>query len=228
MQNLTHTNIFETDDPDKEEIREYIISAIGEPENNPDFFCVEPTQNRQSIGIEQTRGMINWLQLKPYHAEQKIAVIREAEKLTLEAQNSLLKTLEEPPATSMIFLITKNHKALIKTIISRSQLIRLARTDQNKSREENLQNFAAELLTSPLKDQLKWIDDTSKIKNPVERKETIREFLSSVHEVIHAQNSKRVQLQNSKLLESANQALSRNISNRLILENIFFNFENAS
>lgn len=90
--------------------------------NHPDFIVVE---GDNSIGIDKIRELKEKLALKPYQASAKVVLVLQADKLTLAAQNSLLKTLEEPPPKSQIFLETTNLNLLLPTIISRSQIIKL-------------------------------------------------------------------------------------------------------
>ena len=75
------------------------------------------------IKIEQIRELIYKLSLKPYSSKYKVAVIDEAEELTLEAANALLKALEEPKSYTVIILITANPEKLPQTILSRVQKI---------------------------------------------------------------------------------------------------------
>jgi len=90
--------------------------------SHPDFFLVN---GLSSIGIDQIRDLEKKLALKSYKAKIKIAVINEAEKLTLPAQNALLKTLEEPPPNSLIILTAAKKDLLLPTIISRCHVRRL-------------------------------------------------------------------------------------------------------
>ena len=87
---------------------------------NPDLLILEPDP---SIGIKEVRQLESFLSRKPYQKDKKIAVIKQAQTLTLPAQNALLKTLEEPPANSLIALLTSSPNKLLPTIISRCQLI---------------------------------------------------------------------------------------------------------
>jgi len=89
---------------------------------HPDLILLEPTA---SIGIEMIRQLQKRLFLKPYSAPVKAALIKEAEKLTIPAQNALLKTLEEPPANSLIILTASKTDLLLPTVVSRCQLIKL-------------------------------------------------------------------------------------------------------
>jgi len=88
--------------------------------NHPDFFLLE---DQSSIKISHVRELQHQLSLKPYTAPFKVALINEADKLTLPAQHALLKTLEEPPASSVIILTAPNKETLLPTIVSRCQII---------------------------------------------------------------------------------------------------------
>ncbi|MCX6726090.1 MAG: hypothetical protein NT052_02135 [Candidatus Shapirobacteria bacterium] len=90
--------------------------------NNPDFWLVE---EKDSIKIDQIRELQKQLSLKPFLSANKVIILSEAEKMTLPAQNSLLKILEEPPENSIIILTAQNKKMLLPTIISRCQIIKL-------------------------------------------------------------------------------------------------------
>lgn len=89
--------------------------------NHPDFKIIRPIEN--SITIEQIRGLQKDLVYKPYESEWKIYIIDNADLMTLEAANSLLKTLEEPPHYAVIIMITSRKDGLLPTIISRCQLL---------------------------------------------------------------------------------------------------------
>ena len=85
--------------------------------NNPDFVLIEPDGN--SIKIAQIREMQENVYTKPIVSRKKVFIINDSDKMTEEAQNSLLKTLEEPPEYIMIILITANENKLLNTIKSR-------------------------------------------------------------------------------------------------------------
>jgi DNA polymerase III gamma/tau subunit len=92
------------------------------PPNHPDFLVLE---DNQSIKISQIRELQKKLSLKPYSASVKVALINEAERLTIPAQHALLKTLEEPPAATIIILTTQTKESLLPTIVSRCQVVTL-------------------------------------------------------------------------------------------------------
>lgn len=85
--------------------------------NNPDFIEIEPEQGK--IKIEKIREMQRKVAEKPIISERKVYIINDAETMTTEAQNCLLKTLEEPPEYITIILITSNENSLLGTIKSR-------------------------------------------------------------------------------------------------------------
>ena len=86
-------------------------------QNHPDFLYIEPDGN--SIKIEQIRYLQRKIQEKPIISNKKVYIINDADKMTQEAQNCLLKTLEEPPEYSIIILIGSNENAFLNTIKSR-------------------------------------------------------------------------------------------------------------
>ncbi len=89
--------------------------------NHPDFLYIEPDGN--SIKIEQIRYLQRKIQEKPIISDKKVYIINDADKMTTEAQNCLLKTLEEPPEYSTIILIGSNENAFLNTIKSRCMKI---------------------------------------------------------------------------------------------------------
>jgi len=78
-----------------------------------------------SMGIDLVRELEHKISLKPYQGKMKSVIIHGAEKLTLEAQNAILKTLEEPPPNTILILTVPNEDFLLPTIVSRCQIIHL-------------------------------------------------------------------------------------------------------
>lgn len=90
--------------------------------NHPDVWLVEPTGS--SIGIDQIRRLRSQINLMPYEARCKVYIIKRADMMTEEAQNALLKTLEEPPRRSLLILTSSNPRSLLSTITSRCQVLK--------------------------------------------------------------------------------------------------------
>lgn len=90
--------------------------------NHPDIIRVSH-EKPNTIGVEDIRKVTGDIAIKPYSSDKKIYIINEAEKMTVQAQNALLKTLEEPPEYAVILLLTTNVEALLPTIQSRCVLL---------------------------------------------------------------------------------------------------------
>lgn len=92
--------------------------------NQPDIIYV--THEKASIGIDDIRIQVNNdILVKPFMSKYKIYIIDEADKMTEQAQNALLKTMEEPPEYAIIILLTDNINRLLSTILSRSIVLNL-------------------------------------------------------------------------------------------------------
>jgi len=85
--------------------------------NNPDITVINEQEN--TIKTEQIKNLVADVLEKPIQGKKKIYIINNSENMTKEAQNSLLKTLEEPPEYIIIILVTSNENSLINTIKSR-------------------------------------------------------------------------------------------------------------
>ena len=93
--------------------------------NHPDLIYVTH-EKPASIGVEDVRSQINdTMAVRPYNGGYKIYIVDEAEKMTVQAQNALLKTIEEPPAYGVILLLTSNEDAFLSTILSRCVQLKL-------------------------------------------------------------------------------------------------------
>ena len=92
------------------------------PAEHPDFHAVRPESKSRHITVEQVRELERELYLRPFTAPLKVAVIFDAERMCLggaSAANAFLKTLEEPPAHTLILLTSGRPAMLLPTIISR-------------------------------------------------------------------------------------------------------------
>ena len=93
--------------------------------NQPDIITVKH-EKPMTISVDEIREQINGdIMIKPYSSPYKIYIIPEADLMTVQAQNALLKTLEEPPEYAVIFLLTENADALLATIRSRCVMLKL-------------------------------------------------------------------------------------------------------
>lgn len=213
MVNIPQSTIFQTHSGLIEEIGDQIKKVIPNTENNPDLLIVK-IESTQSIGIKQIKELIHWAQLRPFQEKYKLAVIEQAEKLTTEAQNSLLKTLEEPPKSAYIFLVTPNPKSLLPTIRSRTAIYKIESTNE----------FSQEVFDMPkdIKSQIELINKITKTNDPKAKKNNIQKLLLALHQEAKSQNNHY----NLHLIEQTQRALKRNCNIKLIAENLIFNYQN--
>ena len=117
------------------------LECQAEPANRPCGVCHSCTQFLSGnhpdvifpghekptvIGVDDVRTqIIGDIQIKPYCSPYKIYIVDEAQKLSVQAQNALLKTIEEPPAYGIILLLTTNAAAMLETILSRSIVLNM-------------------------------------------------------------------------------------------------------
>lgn len=104
-------------------IHELDITYAGRDEENSTKKKSPTTKITKSIGIDEIKRLQKKLFLKPYKGQNKAVIIPQAHTLTTEAQNALLKVLEEPPLHTVIILTTEKKDALLPTIQSRCQII---------------------------------------------------------------------------------------------------------
>lgn len=93
-------------------------------ESKDPSFKKEPKS--QFVKIDQIRPMCEQAQFRPYEGRRRVFIIDDAEWLRHEAANSLLKTLEEPPSTSLVILVTSKPYVLLETVRSRCQMLNFA------------------------------------------------------------------------------------------------------
>ncbi|HVU27178.1 MAG TPA: DNA polymerase III subunit [Verrucomicrobiae bacterium] len=87
--------------------------------NHTDIHWARPESKSRIISVEQTRELMREIQLKPAEAKFKVAVIAGADRLNAQAANAFLKTLEEPPAQSVLILLSTEPQRILETILSR-------------------------------------------------------------------------------------------------------------
>ncbi len=119
---------------------------------HPDIRRLTP--QGQEIRIQQIRDLIREIQVRPMEGKRRVFLIDPADRMTSEAANALLKTLEEPPPRSAILLVTSKYHSLLPTVRSRCQMIRLQTVDRDtvyrylveaKQREESEADLIATL-----------------------------------------------------------------------------------
>ena len=100
--------------------------------NQPDIIYVTH-EKPNTLSVADIRSqLVNDVDVKPYSSRYKIYIVDEAEKMNQQAQNALLKTIEEPPAYAVIILLTTNADAFLPTILSRCVVLNLKVVSDDK------------------------------------------------------------------------------------------------
>lgn len=129
-----------------------------------DIYALE--QEKGTIGIEEVRNLQKKLFFKPLKSPTKAVVVKNAENLTIIAQNALLKSLEEPPENTIIILTVSNKDLLLPTILSRCKIVELKERDVQLSQNEFSQylNLLISLRSCEVGERLKLAQDMGKTK----------------------------------------------------------------
>ena len=93
--------------------------------SHPDLFYFSPDK-KASMGVETVRDIKKSLFFMPNDGDRKVYIIDDAQKMTVQAQNALLKFIEEPPASVLFFIVADKKESLLPTVVSRTRIISLA------------------------------------------------------------------------------------------------------
>ncbi|MFR5131726.1 MAG: ATP-binding protein [Terrisporobacter sp.] len=150
-------------------------------ENAPDCIRVKPEGN--SIKIAQIRNLQSDIVIKP-HKKYKIYIIDKAEKMTVEAQNALLKTLEEPPEYAIIILVTNNKEGLLPTIRSRCEIVKFTPIPfieiKNYLINQGIEPNRANLLSSFSRGSMKKALELASSNEFYEMKENVQKYIETI------------------------------------------------
>lgn len=109
--------------------------------NHPDIIFITH-EKPGTIGVDDIRRQINTdVAIKPYSGPKKIYIVSEGEKMTVQAQNALLKTLEEPPEYAVILILTDNVNTLLPTILSRCVVLNMKPVRDAQIKEYLMENM---------------------------------------------------------------------------------------
>lgn len=147
--------------------------------NNPDFLCIEPDGN--SIKIEQIRKLQKEIQEKPIISNKKVYIIDNADLMTKEAGNCLLKTLEEPPEFAVIILIGSNENSFLTTIKSRCMILHFNRLEDIEIKRYLEQNHNEKNVTQGMLDIASGsIGKAINLKDKQEQYQKIEQIINSI------------------------------------------------
>lgn len=177
----------------------------------------------KAVGIEDVRNIQKKLYLKPIKSKDKAVVINASLGLTIEAQNALLKILEEPPSNTLIILVTSNKNALLPTVLSRCKIIEI-KEDMKISDAEisEYQKILMSLSRDGVGEKLKLSQDFSKTKE--EAILFLQNLIIAAREKLTKNPQDKTAL---KILSDFQKAYaiikSTNATPRLMLENLLLN-----
>lgn len=168
-----------------------------------------------TIGIDAVRPIAPLLSIRPVAGKRRAVIIRRAHTMTVEAQNALLKTLEEPPQEAIIILETDHPETLLPTILSRCHTIRLNQTATRNDPLLPCLETVERLRSSSIGRRLQLVDSVSKTRD---------DALSFVDCAIAALHPDRENGETARLLRRLLTARARilgNVNPRLSLDAAF-------
>ena len=188
---------------------------------------------QHTIGIANIRMLKRRIALKPFKSKTKAVIIEDAQTLTIEAQNALLKTLEEPPNNTIIILLTTNTGVLLPTIVSRCQVIQLLTTNNIQLTDKELEVSSKQLavITGEIGERLQLAQEATKDRESATfwlGKMILAARQNLIDEVFNTQESRLISQHLNILLSLQNTyALlsTTNVNPRLTLENLFLSLE---
>lgn len=153
-------------------------------QNHPDYKVISVLEGKSAISIDQIRELKKEIAYKPYDSDHKIYIIEKAEKMTKEAANSILKTLEEPPSFATIILLVEDSGKLLPTIVSRCQQIKLRNVDQTEIKklllDQGLSEERAEIISLTAAGSPGRALEIIEIEDYFEQRKQIYDFLKDI------------------------------------------------
>lgn len=227
-QNTTDALQFVTTLCEKENIQPIDRTVIEKSVN-------EGLKTTQGIGIEEIKLMQQKLYLKPIKSPTKAVILRDAELLTIPAQNALLKILEEPPEHTIIILSVKTKEALLPTVLSRCNIIDLQTPKKELTAEERrlFDDFFSRFASFSIADALEYAESIGKNKEEsivwLERAIHVgREHLLNAVKRKDEQKEKELLIVLSQLQKSHRVITTTNTNPRLTLEILFLSLTNTN
>lgn len=201
--------------------KDYFQRLLSENNINFDHPDVLFLDEEQKLGIETVKKIQEFLTFKPYSLDKKIILILAGERLTVDAQNAFLKTLEEPPAFAQIIIGAENEHNFLETVLSRCQIVRLddlqiphsQRSVQTKSK---FQNPNLEDLT---------IEERFALVEKADKDQLFDQILQTYHQKAQTDEKYFGLL---KILQQASEMKNSNVNLRTILEYIMLEIPKKS
>lgn len=170
-----------------------------------------------SVGIEKIREFQKQLFLTPQQSQVKVGVIDTIERLTAEAQNALLKMLEEPPPHTYLLAETDIPDKLLPTILSRFSLISLGQDE--KTRDEDAEKLLGQLLKASPGQIINLLEPCVATRD--EAKILVNKFIYAARNALLVDPTNTKLVATIRALFTAEWQLAVNVNQRLVLEHIF-------
>ncbi len=218
----SHAYLFCGPDPESKKALaiEFAEKILGEQGSkiSPDLIVVD----QEKLKIEDIRGLISDLSLKPYQNSHKVAIINAFENITEEGANSVLKTLEEPSPSTIIILLVRNKLAVLPTIASRCQVIYFSAKNVVAGIKTESDVFLQQLAGKSKADRLVSIRDFAD-KDTAELLVIFESWIVAQRGLMLAGNA-HLYLNLQSLLDSL-YGLKQNLNKKLVLEKLFLNLK---
>lgn len=131
-----------------------VLTEIGKKKNSPDVLYFE---NEAKLGVEQVRKIKDFLSIKSYSLKGKIVVLENGENLTTEAQNALLKSIEELHGDNLFLIGATSEDKFLPTILSRCQVVRVKK-QETRSKDESQNQDIEKLLSSTIGEKFEYVE----------------------------------------------------------------------
>ncbi len=220
---MTYILVRKVEDESKLILRKFLSDILKTQEvfslekilTHPDIHNLEITE-KLSIGIEDVKNFQKELIFKPFQESSQLGIIHDSQKMTNEAQNSLLKALEESDEQTIYILTVDNEKNLLPTIRSRARVI------YTQKEEETQEEITESFLDLDLISQFNLIEQAS------ESRDTSYELLNNIENNLKTKFEIRIKngnidgskkfLEDLKVIQKSREKITSNCNRRLTLE----------
>ena len=182
------------------------------------------TEEISSIGITLVRNWQKQLLLMPTSSPYAAGVIESAELLTTEAQNALLKTLEEPPIHTRIYMEAQYENSFLPTILSRCHIIKVS---DEKTKLTKKEETLVETMSQLFQKNMSKGSTLTTIDTLVKNKNDAGQWIDQAIQAIHKTKSSwpiTTYVSMQKQLARAKKQLASNVQYKLVLDDIFLSF----
>lgn len=194
--------------------------------NIKDIDCVYLAEDGEHIGIDAVRLFQKRLLLTPFASAHTVGIIQKSDRLTQEAQNALLRVLEEPPPHAYILCEIASVSMLLPTVVSRCEVVTLHGSDTSSDSTNDIQETIQLLLTSSGGKKLKIIDGIA--ADRVSAKQWVNDAITAIRQLMlleiqkdSTKKSTETYVKLLRLLLGAQQELEVNVNPKLVLDTVF-------